>query len=384
MLAEDLSVSNGGRTSSATSSASDARGGQGEELVPDDMMLGEFKKRTLQSAQRESEESAAKKTRYGESSEPVSPSRSLYPPLFAGRVSQEEDVFHWDEHEDLTAVEGEDVEYEDLMEEEMEDAPKNEQGETPPELSPEALDAMDQETAVEELNRLSKIGVIEEFVESCANGEEKRWKRRKYKWKYAATPAQRDNGVSEEVEYSADGEITHTGVDEYERTDAMEDAKYSKFEVCMLVMVVKQHGSKATARVLHLLARSSGQRKKRVPWMMKNGSLPKKKLQEAEDALKYVLGARKEYVRGTRSDIRIARTTNVSESMRKASGERTTTEAQQLNKETAVGMKDRVVVCEEEVSKRTATQENPWSICHQDFVAKGTDVLESVEEQQSK
>ena len=173
MLASDLSVSNGGRASSATSSASDIQDGQGEELVPDGMLLDEFKKRTLESAQLESEE-AAKKTREGESSEPLSPSRALYPSLFAGRVSQEEDVFHWDEHEDLRAVEGEDVEYEDLMEEEMEDAPKNEQGETPPELSPEALDAMDQEAAVEELSRLSKIGVIEEFVESCASGEEKR------------------------------------------------------------------------------------------------------------------------------------------------------------------------------------------------------------------
>ncbi|CAE7023445.1 unnamed protein product, partial [Symbiodinium sp. KB8] len=133
MLATDLSVSNGGRASSAA--------------VPDDMLLDEFKKRTLESAQLEAEESAAKKTR-------------------EGRVSQEDDVFHWDEHEDLTAVEGEDVEYEDLVEEEMEDAPKNEQGETPPELSPEALDAMDQEAAVEELNRLSKIGVIEESAES--------------------------------------------------------------------------------------------------------------------------------------------------------------------------------------------------------------------------
>ena len=171
MLATDLSVSNGGRASSAA--------------VPDDMLLDEFKKRTLESAQLEAEESAAKKTREGESSEPASPSKTLYPPLFAGRVSQEDDVFHWDEHEDLTAVEGEDVEYEDLVEEEMEDAPKNEQGETPPELSPEALDAMDQEAAVEELNRLSKIGVIEEFAESCASGEEKQMDLREvYDWRY--------------------------------------------------------------------------------------------------------------------------------------------------------------------------------------------------------
>ena len=38
----------------------------------------------------------------------------------------------------------------------MEDAPKNDQGESPPEVSSEVLDSMDQETAVEELNRLSK------------------------------------------------------------------------------------------------------------------------------------------------------------------------------------------------------------------------------------
>ena len=184
MLATDLSVSNGGRASSAASSRSDVQSGQ-EELVPDDMLLDEFKKRTLESAQLESEESAAKKTREGEGSEPVSPSRTLYPPLFAGRVSQEDDVFHCDEHEDLTAVEGEDVEYEDLVEEEMEDAPKNAQGETPPELSPEALDAMDQEAAVEELDRLSKIGVIEEFVESCASGEERRMDLREvYDWRF--------------------------------------------------------------------------------------------------------------------------------------------------------------------------------------------------------
>ena len=126
MLATDLSVSNGGRASSGASNRSDAQSGQ-EELVPDDMLLDEFKKRTLEHAQLESEGSAPKKTREGESTEPVSPSRALYPPRFAGRVSQEDDVFHWDEHEDLTAVEGEDVEYEDLVEEEMEDAPKNEQ-----------------------------------------------------------------------------------------------------------------------------------------------------------------------------------------------------------------------------------------------------------------
>ena len=153
--------------------------------MPDDMMLDEFKKRTLEHAELESEESAAKKTREGESSEPVSPSKALYPPLFAGRVSQEDDVFHWDEHEDLTAVEGEDIEYEDLVEEEMEDAPKNEQGESPPELNPEELDSMDQEAAVEELNSLSKIGVIEEFAESGASGSEKRMDLREvYDWRF--------------------------------------------------------------------------------------------------------------------------------------------------------------------------------------------------------
>ena len=105
-------------------------------------------------------------------------------------------MFHWDEHEDLTAVEGEDVEYEDLMEEEMEDALKNEQGETPPELSPEALDAMDQEAAVEELNRLSKISVIEEFVESCANGEEKRMDLREvYDWRLEISRQQMETQV---------------------------------------------------------------------------------------------------------------------------------------------------------------------------------------------
>ncbi|OLP77140.1 hypothetical protein AK812_SmicGene42834 [Symbiodinium microadriaticum] len=102
-----------------------------------------------------------------------------------GRVSQEEDVFHWDEHDDLTAVEGEDIEYEDLVEEEMEDAPEYDQGESPPEVSPEELDSMDQEAAVEELNRLSKIGVIEEFAESGASGSEKRMDLREvYDWRY--------------------------------------------------------------------------------------------------------------------------------------------------------------------------------------------------------
>ena len=96
MLATDLSVSNGGRASSRTSTRSGGMSGQ-EELVPDDMSLDEFKKRTLEHAELEAEESATKKTREGESSEPVSPSKALYPPLFAGRVSQEEDVFHWDE-----------------------------------------------------------------------------------------------------------------------------------------------------------------------------------------------------------------------------------------------------------------------------------------------
>ena len=92
---------------------------------------------------------------------------------------------HWDEHEDLTAVEGEDIEYEDLVEEEMEDAPKNDQGESPPEVSPEELDSMNQEAAVEELNRLSKIGVIEEFAESGASGSEKRMDLREvYDWRY--------------------------------------------------------------------------------------------------------------------------------------------------------------------------------------------------------
>ena len=182
MLAADLSVSSGGRASSRTSSRSSGVSGQ-EELVPDDMSLDEFKKRTLEHAELEAEESVARKTRKGESSEPVSPSKALYP-LFAGRVSQE-DVFHWDEHEDLTAVEGEDIEYEDLVEEEMEDAPKNDQGESPPEVSPEEFDSMDQEAAVEELNRLSKIGVIEEFAESGASGSEKRMDLREvYDWRY--------------------------------------------------------------------------------------------------------------------------------------------------------------------------------------------------------
>ena len=182
MLGTDLSVSNAGRASSSTSIRSGGMSGQ-EELVPDDMTLDEFKKRTLEHAELGEEESAAKKTREGESSAPVSPSRALYPPLFAGRVSQEEDVFHWDEHEDLTAVEGEDVEYEDLMEEEMEDAPKNDQGESPPEVSPEELDSMDQQAAVEELNRLSKIGVM--FAESEANETEKRMDLREvYDWRY--------------------------------------------------------------------------------------------------------------------------------------------------------------------------------------------------------
>ena len=185
LLDTELSASNGGRASSSSSSISDVLGTQEETLVSDGMMLDEFKKRALESAQLQPEESAARKTREGESSKPSSPSRTLYPPLFAGRVSQEEDVFHWDEHEDLTAVEGEDVEYEDLMEEEMEDAPKNEQGETPPELSPEALDAMDQEAAVEEVNRLRKIGVIEEFAESCATEQEKRMDLREvYDWRF--------------------------------------------------------------------------------------------------------------------------------------------------------------------------------------------------------
>ena len=184
MLETDLSVSGGGRASSRTSSRSGGMSGQ-EELVPDDMSLDEFKKRTLEHAELEAEESAAKKTREGESSEPVSPSKTLYPPLFAGRVSQEDDVFHWDEYEDLTAIEGEDIEYEDLVEEEMEDAPKNDQGESPPEVSPEKLDSMDQEAAVEELNRLSKIGVIEEFAESGASGSEKRMDLREvYDWRY--------------------------------------------------------------------------------------------------------------------------------------------------------------------------------------------------------
>ena len=42
--------------------------------------------------------------------------------------------FHWDEHEDLTAVEGRNMK---IWEEEMENAPKDEQGESPPEVSPE-------------------------------------------------------------------------------------------------------------------------------------------------------------------------------------------------------------------------------------------------------
>ena len=67
----------------------------------------------------------------------------------------------------------------------MEDAPKNDQGESPPEVSPEELDSMDQEAAVEELNRLSKIGVIEEFAESGASGSEKRMDLREvYDWRY--------------------------------------------------------------------------------------------------------------------------------------------------------------------------------------------------------
>eukprot|EP00439_Symbiodinium_sp_Y106_P072281 s5040_g13.t1 len=128
-------------------------------------------KRTLESAQSQEEESSPKKSREAQE-EPSSPSEALRPPFFAGRVSMEEDPFHWDEEEDLTAVEGEDVEYEDLN-----------QGETPPVLSPEELDLLDQEAAVEELNRLSKIGVSEEFLEANANGQEKRMDLREvYDW----------------------------------------------------------------------------------------------------------------------------------------------------------------------------------------------------------
>ena len=169
MLDTDLSASSRGRgsgTSTPKTSSPD------KELVDDGMMLDEFRKRALEQQEAPEGESASKKTRE-EPAEPSSPSRGLYPPFFAGRVSMEDDPFHWDDHEDLTRVEDEDVEYEDLMEEEMEDEPKNEQGETPPELSPEELDLVDQKAAVEELNRLSKIGVIEEFEERCANGTEK-------------------------------------------------------------------------------------------------------------------------------------------------------------------------------------------------------------------
>ena len=49
MLATDLSVSNGGRASSSASGTSSRQ----EELVPDDMLLDEFKKRTLENAQLE-------------------------------------------------------------------------------------------------------------------------------------------------------------------------------------------------------------------------------------------------------------------------------------------------------------------------------------------
>ena len=38
-----VSVSNGGRASSAASSRSDVQSGREEELVPDDMLLDEFK-----------------------------------------------------------------------------------------------------------------------------------------------------------------------------------------------------------------------------------------------------------------------------------------------------------------------------------------------------
>ena len=153
MLDTDLSASSGGRASSSSSNSgmTDAPAAPAEGLVSDDTMLEVFRnpKLTLESGQSQEEESSPKKTRE-EPAEPSSPSRALYPPFFAGRVSMEEDPFHWDEEEDLTAVEGGDVEYEDLMEEEMEDTPKNDQGETPPELSPEELDLLDQEAAVEE------------------------------------------------------------------------------------------------------------------------------------------------------------------------------------------------------------------------------------------
>ena len=314
MLASDLSVSNGGTASSATSSASDIQGGQGEEPVSDDMMLDELKKRTLESTQLESEESAAKKTREGESSEPSSPSRALYPPLFAGRVSQEEDVFHWDEHEDLTAVEGEDVEYEDLMEEEMEDAPKNEQGETPPELRSEALDAMDQEAAVEELNRLSKIGVIEEFVESCAKRSV--WTCEKSTTgDFATTDGYAGAAGLWYRKCAVYGQIWQLWV--WSRSiPKVATAYFTKKAVDMFKMYRvlevsgiwqrKQHGSKATARVtfagrkLDLEGRKSEQRKKRVPWMMMNGSLPKRRVQRTEVVPSDVLGAVKEYAQGTK------------------------------------------------------------------------------------
>ena len=131
LLDTDLSASSGGRASSSNSSMTDAPEAPTEGLLSDDTLLEAFRnpKRNLERAQLQEEESSPKKTREAPA-EPSSPSKALYPPFFAGRVSMEEDPFHWDEEEDLTAVEGEDVEYEDLMEEEMEDTPKNDQGDT--------------------------------------------------------------------------------------------------------------------------------------------------------------------------------------------------------------------------------------------------------------
>ena len=88
----------------------------------------------------------------------------LHPPLFPGRVSSELEAFHNDPDLDTDA----DDEYEEWTQDkfgEEEDHGK-EQGGEPPKLSEEELNTWDEEASLEELNRLSKLGVIEEVAEA--------------------------------------------------------------------------------------------------------------------------------------------------------------------------------------------------------------------------
>ena len=128
-------------------------------LADDSMMLEGFRKRVAEglipTEAGVSQESKQQKVEPAKQA-PASSGSVWHPPLFAGRVSSEVEDFHNEPDLDIEA----DDAYEELMEDKFgeEEAFGKEQYGEPPKLSEEELNIWDEESSLEELNRLSKLG----------------------------------------------------------------------------------------------------------------------------------------------------------------------------------------------------------------------------------